>query len=61
MQLNLLRHAFYKLGNSTEESCRNCDWFDDNIEPLARALKLAELIANCKDDIKIKYVKSLNL
>ena len=61
MQLNLLRHAFYKLGNNDEESLKNIDWFDKNKNPKARALKILELIANCENEYKINYVKSLDI
>lgn len=61
MELNLLRHAFYKLGNSQEESLSNCDWFNNNKNSKARALKILELIANCKDENNIKYVKGLDI
>ena len=61
MELNLLRHAFYKLGNSQKESLSNCAWFDKNKEPKARALKILELIANCKNEENIRYVKTLDI
>jgi hypothetical protein len=61
MDMSLLRHAFYKLGNNTEESLRNCKWYDNNKQARARALKLLELIANCEDNKNIEYVRSLNL
>lgn len=61
IKLNLLRHAFYKLGNSQEESILNCDWFDKNKDSKARALKLLELIANCNSKENVKYVKALDI
>ena len=61
MELNLLRHAFYKLGNNQEESLLNCDWFDKNIDTKSRSIKILELIANCKSETNIKYVKELEI
>jgi len=58
MNMNLLRHCFYMLGNNQQERLDNCKRFDE-LEDAEKTIEMINLVVKCESERNRNYVAKI--